>query len=288
MAGIIPGPLVPGPEAVRRRYGLLTAASGPLDLPVKGKAGGLRYVPVTCGSARLFPIECPADQQAQYNKIGDPNDPEIGALPFTVYASIDCGAAGYTEAEFEAKVTRRLENGEQGAVEFALWTGVTELGINSIPLGIDSFASAPDDVVVPDDSNPVAVLAAVEDWVYQIQGYGNAAYVHAPVSVASWMADHNLVIDDGPIKRTPYGSVWVFGGDYPGTGDGNDDPPVGGAYLYVTGQVTVWRSPDVFVFPADQTMDRTLNQRTLLAEREYAVGVDCLIGRALFNPLGGS
>ena len=108
------------------------------------------------------------------------------------------------------------------------------------------------------------------------------------MSVAAYAAAEYLVIDDGPVKRTPYGSIWVFGGGYPGTGDGGAAPPVGGAWIFVTGQTTVWRSPDVFVYPTDQTMDRATNQRRLLAERSYAIGFECLLGRTVFDPLGSS
>jgi hypothetical protein len=62
---------------------------------------------------------------------------------------------------------------------------------------------------------------------------------------------------------------------------------VGGAFLHITGQVQVWRSSSEFVYPADQTMNRTTNQRLLIAEREYAIGFDCFNGRAEFDPLGG-
>ena len=53
MAGsLIPAPIVPAPQPLRRRYGLFDAASGPLDLPAHGEGGGRpdsRY----SGSAQL-------------------------------------------------------------------------------------------------------------------------------------------------------------------------------------------------------------------------------------------
>src|SRR5690606_39334186 len=67
----------------------------------------------------------------------------------------------------------------------------------------------------------------------------------------------------------------------------SSDLPDGGAYLHVTGQVQVWRAPEPFVYPANQTMNRATNQRLLIAEREYAISFDCMNGRALFDPLGG-
>jgi hypothetical protein len=203
---------------------------------------------------------------------------------FAVVASEECGSLGYTAPEFEAKVRRRLANGEQGAAELALWTGLDPDG-NS--LNIPHLAETTDTVTIADPLSIVHVVAGIEDWAYREQGYGYVAYIHAPVAVAAHAADAGLVVDDGPLKRTPYGSIWIFGGGYPGTGAAGIDPPAGGTYIHVTGQVQVWRSPEEHVYPANQTMDRTTNQRLLMAEREYAIGFDCMNGRALFDPLGG-
>lgn len=285
MAGIIPGPLIPGPEPIGRRYGLLSAAAGPIDLPPHGRGGGVRYVPVTCGEATPYPIDCSGGFVDHAEKDVDSETPVFDARPFMVTASIECGSVGYTEAQNEARVQRRLANGEQGAAELALWTGATSVGGTS--LDIENLQDSAVDVAV-DSSDFTAVLAGLEDWLYLQQGYGNIGYLHAPVLTAAWAGDHHAVEKDGPLKKTPYGSIWIFGGGYPGTGAGGAEPPAGGAYIYITGQVTVWRASDVFTYPPEQTMDRSTNQILLLAEREYAIGFDCVVGRALFNPLGGS
>lgn len=282
--GIIPGPLITGPQPLRTRYGLLTAATGPMDLPTPhGRGGGVRFVPESCGSATPFAITCTAGSINDPTKFADAETPEFDALPFGVYASIECGALGYTGAEFENKVRQRLFNGEQHAVEQALWTG------NDAGFGITRYlAATTDNVTVPDETSIISVVSAMEDWLYNDNEYGYEGYIHAPVSVAAHAAAWNLVVKDGPLLRTPYGTVWVFGGGYPGTGALGAAPPLGGAYMHITGQTTVWRSRDVWVYPADQTMNRTTNQRLLIAEREYAVAFECENGRALFNPLGGS
>lgn len=287
---IIPGQLIQGPEPLRRRYGLFTAASGPMDLSPHGQGGGVRYVPVTCGEAHPYPIGC-YDGLVEVPAEGKPVDPDntlVEAPPFMVVASIECGAAGYTGAEFEEKVRRRLTNGEQGAVELALWTGLDPAGNG---LDIPNLADTAETVPVLDggDTSEIIseVVSALETYAYQTQAYGYVAYIHAPVGVAAYAAEAGLVQRDGNLLVTPYGSVWVFGGGYPGTGDEGDPAPIGGAYLHITGQVQVWRAPGEHVFPADQTMNRTTNQRLLIAEREYAVGFDCFNGRAEFDPLGG-
>lgn len=286
--GIVPAPLIAAPEPLRRRYGLFTAASGPVDLPRGGQGGGVRYDPVTCGTAHPYPIGCYGNEPAvpEGGKPRDPADSPVESGVFSVLASIDCGAAGYRAAEFEDRVRRRLEAGEQGAAEFALWTGLDAASGNDLDiLNLQDTAEA---IFPPENFDLDAVVAGLEDYAYNEQGYGYTAFIHAPVSVAAFAGASNLIVEDGPLKRTPYGSIWVFGGGYPGTGAGGASTFPGGSYIHITGQVQVWRSADVHVFPADQTMDRATNQRLLLAEREYAIGFDCLNGRAEFNPIGQS
>lgn len=284
-AGIIPGPLIAGPEPIGRRYGILTAAAGPIELPRGGRGGGVRYVPVTCGTARLWPIVCVDGVPGATAKEFDPRPDVFDAEPFLVYGSVNCGRIGYAAEEFQAMAMRNLADGEQGAVELALWTGEDEAGN---PLGITNLADTAVTVPVAADGDFTAVVAALEAYAYRTAGYGNVAYIHAPTEAASWAADHYLIVKDGPLLKTPLGSIWIFGGGYPGTGEAGAEPPGGGFYMHVTGQVTVWRAGEVAINPVDQSMDRSTNEVLVLAEREYAVGFDCLNGRSLFNPLGGS
>lgn len=282
---LIPGPLINGPEPVGKRRGLLSAASGPIDMETHARGGGYRYVPVTCGEAHTYAVDCSAGQVLHPEKEGDPDNALVDTGAFVVYASIECGAIGYSEREFRDKVERRLSNGEQGAAEYALWTGLSGDGGS---LGIPNLADDSTDISVAGDEDFAAVVGALEDWAYRQQGYGNVAYIHAPVRLAAWAAANYLIEKDGNQLKTPFGSIWVFGGGYPGTGAAGAEPPAGGTYLHITGQTTVWRSADIFTYPVNQTLDRTNNQRFLLSEREYAIGFDCIAGRALFNPLGGS
>jgi hypothetical protein len=239
--------LVPSPEPRAVRYGLLAAANGPLDLPPHGAGGGVSYEPVSCGVAHTFPVECDTTPP---EKVFDPGDDWVDAAPFLVYASLACGSAGHTPAELEGKVRRRLAAGEQTQAEAAL---------------ADVIAADPALAVLTsaDDGSIVAAVAELEQWLYERYGY--VGYLHAPPRAAAYAMDHGLLLRDGPVWRTAMGSVWVFGGGYPDDG-----------LIHITGQVTVWRSPDVQVPPAGQVFNRTTNQYALLAEREYAVAYDCL------------
>lgn len=290
MAGIIPAQLIDGPEPIGPRYGLFTAASGPIDLPGHGRGGGVKFVEKSCGSAHPYPIECSAQQVENPAKVGDPNNSTFEADPFMIYATIECGSVGYTTTEFVDMIERRYAMGAQEAAERALWDGVGDTAGGPASLDITNLVDS--GVAIPqasDDKLP-EVISALEDWIYRQQRYGNVAFIHAPFSMAAIAARDYLIVEKSgsSIKYTPGGSIWVFGGGYQGTGPGDVEPPAGGAYLYVTGQTTVYRAGDLFVSPIPQTLDRTDNQYFLLAEQEHAVAFECGAGAALYNPLGGS
>lgn len=248
---LIPRQVVPAPEPRGLRYGLLTAATGPLDLPSPhGRGGGVTYDPVSCGFARLYPVECDGTPP---EKEFDPADGYVNADPFVAYATYICGSVGSTQAELETKVQRRLANGEQSVAEQALWT-LMEADTDAV------------DATPTDTGSLVDVVSALEDWLYGDGGaaYGNIGFLHAsPGAAAHAMADQ-LLVRDGAIWRTAMGTIWVFGGGY------------GAGTVRISGNVTVWRSPDVLTPPAAQVFDRSNNEYRLLAEREYAVAYDCV------------
>jgi hypothetical protein len=250
---IIPRMVIPAPEPRGLRYGLFTAANGPNDLPPHGAAGGVTYDPVSCGHAHYYGTECHGSE-----KTFDANDELIKANPFVVYASLVCGSAGTTASAMEAKVRRRLANGEQTIAEYGM--GLV-LGAGATPL------ASPDPTMT-------GVVSDLEQWLYGISGanYGNIGYLHASPRMAAYAAEESLIVRDGPLLKTPMGTIWVFGGGYPDNGT-----------IYVSGQVTVWRSADVFVSSPAQTLNLTTNQYRVLAEREYAVAYDCVAASAVFD-----
>ena len=245
---------VDAPQPRGLRYGLLTAAVGPVELPTHGRASGITYEPTTCGFTREYPVECTDPGLKTFD---DGND-LVDAEPFVAYATYVCGAAGYTAAELEAKVRRRLMNGEQTSVERAL---------------ADVIMTSPDTVslLAPDSTSIAAVIGELEQWIYGDMQYGVTAYLHLPARASAYMAKEHTLIKDGPLWRTTMGTIVVFGGGYP---DG---------IVHITGQTAVWRSEDIFVYPPDQVFDKINNQFNLLAEREYAVAYDCLAASAPFD-----
>jgi hypothetical protein len=261
---IVPAEVIPAPQPRGLRYGLLTAATGPLELPAPaGLGGGVRYAPDSCGQARTYPIDCPADATPP-TKTFDPIEDLIDGEPFLVYSSLQCGSVGYTQAELEARVRRRFASGEQTAVETQM---AAILAAGAVPL------------TAPDPGSIESVVGELQEWLYGVGGanYGHVGYLHAPVRVQAYAAFAGLLLADGPLWKTQMGTIWVFGGGYPDTGT-----------IYISGQVTLWRATDVFVPPVDQTFDRSLNQYKLLAEREYAAAYDCVAASAQFTAAVGA
>jgi hypothetical protein len=278
MVVIVPPVIVEAPQPLGRRPSLITSAVGPLDLTSPhGLGGGVQFTETSCGLAYPYPINC--DEGDKPEKPLDPGNPSPVFPSFAVLAGIECASVGYTAAEYDSMIRRRLENGEAWAAEYALWHGTapdgTDLGIPNLNENVTEV----DSIVAYDPEHLGSVVSALEQWMYGTQGYGFAAFIHAPVGVAAWGNSFGeLVIRDGTRYRTPAGSVWVFGGGY----DADDG-------LRITGTTTVYRAAEPFVWPVHEaSLNRETNQLHLLAEREYAVTFECGVGSADFNPLGGS
>lgn len=278
---LIPGLRVPAPEPLGRRYGLFDAASGPLDLPSHGEGGGVHYVNETCGEGHAYGINCYDGNVAAPAKPLDTLGDEVESGVFAALATILCSPVGYTEAEYRRLVRRKLEATEQGIAERVFWTGEDDAGNAIGVLNLEKTAEA----IFPPTGGTArieTVVATLEDYAYRQQGYGYRAFIHAPSRFAPYAAESGLVQQDGPRKVTPNGSVWVFGGGYPGTGANGGAGWPGGGFLHITGQTTVWRSSEVSVY---QAFNQTTNERLSVAERAYAVAYDCFNARIEFNPL---
>lgn len=256
--------VVPAPEPRGLRYGLLQAAIGPLDLPTHGLGGGVVYEPVSCGFARTYPTLCHTEQGGATEKSFDSNEDPIARDSFVVYASIACGSAGKTQFDLETRVRRRLANGEQSQAEAGM---AAILAAGATPLIAPGLMLAD-------------VVGELEQWLYGSDAlpapadaqYGNIGYLHASPRIAAHAMGDELLFPDGPLLRTRMGTVWVFGGGYPDDGT-----------IYISGNVTVWRSPDVFVVPPQYLLNQGTNQYHLVAEREYAVSYDCVAASAIYN-----
>lgn len=248
------------------RYGLFTAANGPLDLPIHSRNGGLQYVEAMCGGGAPYEVECISAQNLK-TFTGSTNT-VLGA-PFVAMATFTCGTVGYTPAELRAFAVEKLKSTEQATVEAAFSTGAA----GAAP----SLTAASGAVTVVGGGTTVdEVLSELERALYCTSQYGVPGVVHVPIPVFNAMKSADLVNLVGGRWVTALGTV-VSTGCYAGNDPAGVPAADGTFWLYITGQTTVWRDPDsaIHVAPVEGTLDRTTNQQLMLAERYYVVAYEC-------------
>lgn len=275
MVATIPPVLVEKPTPFPpRRYGLLQAAVGPLDLPTHGRNGGMQYVTGLCYQGFGYEIECIDDQDSKAASFTENGSDTVIGAPFIVYATMVCGSAGFTFEENRSLVMERLRGVEQSMVEeiFSTSTFGQSPGLTAAD-GIITVTGAGDSV-----GN---VLSELERARYcgfgaNVTQYGPPGYLHVAIPVLNALKENHLVEFDGTRWRTPMGTV-VSAGCYANNDPAGVAPADGVFWMYITGQTTIWATPDsqVQVAPVEGSLDRTTNQFLMMAEREYVVTYEC-------------
>jgi hypothetical protein len=123
ITGLGPGVYVPQPPVGAQRYGLFSAANGPLDMPPHGEISGVTYEAEHCGDGFLWPgASCTPPAQS---KTFDGCNPFPYGTPFTVGATYHTSAIGRDEAAMERNVRVRHADNAQAIVEQMFWGGRT-------------------------------------------------------------------------------------------------------------------------------------------------------------------
>lgn len=263
----ITGPVyVPAPNPIVPRYGLFNVATGPLDLPVNARSGGLQYEISTCNLPIGYEVECQVDHNT---KVIESGTSTITGAPFVVYSAIRCDTVGlvnWGEESVKRYLFQQLVAGEQATVESIFSTGLVAQ-YPSLTSGSVNLGTA---------QGPVQAVGMLESWLYG--RYGLRGVIHAPMLAAAYIKGAHLVEPDGNVYgggvwRTEVGTAVSFG-NYAGTGPTGQ---AGGNWLYITGQVAIWRTPDsdLFVPPMGQVINRATNVITTVMEREYVITYDC-------------
>lgn len=257
-----------------RRYGLLQAAVGPLDLPVHGRNGGMQYVTGLCGTGFGYEIECIDDQDSKSAAFTENGSTTVLGAPFIVFATMQCGTAGFTFEENRALVMERLRGVEQSVVETVFSTST---------FGQSPGLVAADGIITVTGGGTAlsAVLSELERARYcgftgNLTQYGPPGVLHAPIPVFNRLKFEHLIEFDGTKWRTPIGTV-VSTGCYANNDPAGVAPADGVFWIYITGQTTIWATSDseVQVAPVEGSLDRTTNQFLMMAEREYVVTYEC-------------
>lgn len=256
------------PTPVVPRYGLFNVAVGPLDLVPHGYSGGIEYDVGTCSLPVGYEVNCMESHAA---KTFEGAIDTITGLPFIVYSSITCSPVSLTnfgQDRVRNYLFQQLVAGEQAAVERIFSTSDFGMGAG--------LANNPDAVNLGSAAGIVQGVSMLEEWLYE--RYGLPGVLHVPMRAAAYvqgahLADHESAT--GPWK-TPVGTLVSFG-NYAGEGPTGQAPAAGTTWLYITGQMAVFRAPDsrLLDIPVGQVLNRATNTVEIIMEREYVVTYDC-------------
>lgn len=259
------------PGSLTPSYGLfkVVTAMGAMNegapMPVHAGQGGLLYETHVCGLPKCFETNC---IDTMGTKVLDSKFTVVTGDPFVVVTDLTCGLVGLTPERTRDFLRERAVAGEQAQVEKTFSNG--DCGINpslanSTPLATALAASA----------NPVIAVGLLEEALYST--YGLVGVLHVPYFAAPFMlANHVMERDNAGIWRTAAGTA-VSLGNYDGTSPVGAAPGAGTSWIYITGQVSIWRTPesDVFYSPFDDSINRSTNQWSGFREREYIVTYEC-------------
>lgn len=261
------GPVyVPAPNPTVPRYGLFKVATGPLDLPVHARIGGLQYETGTCVLPDPYEVECLADHNT---KTLDGARTLVIGNPFIVFSNLLCGTVGLTDARLRLFMYEQLKAGEQAVVENVFSRGLV--------------AQAPSLLTSPTDLTPtpgtavdlVRAVSLLESWLYA--RYGLPGVLHVPAALQAYFSLHHQVEKDaGGVYRTRLGTAVSFG-NYAGLTTAGAAPAAGQTFIYITGQVAIWRTrdEDLEVTTVAQALNRATNTVTAVMEREFVIAYDC-------------
>jgi hypothetical protein len=259
--------LIDAPPPPPRPYGLFDVALGPMPFPVpEAVGGGLQYVPDDCvKDIFMYQMNCPA---VSGSKTFSVLDTPISGSPFGIITSYVCGSIGFSFDEAAERVRTRMTLREQRGVERRVWQGWdASNGLGTVP-GL--FRSA------TDLGTSGCVTEAVEMLEQALADNGIVGgAIHARPGMSAHLSNNYLVYEGpGRLKRTVYGTPYVFGQGYDGSGPAGQAATGSDEYMYASGRVLIWGT-DIAIPDPQQTMDRALNQMYVLGEKVYLAVVEC-------------
>jgi hypothetical protein len=227
----------------------------------------LQYQIATCDLPSCYEVECQADHNTK-TLTGEVTT--ITGNPFIVYSSVLCSPVGMTDEQLYQYLYTKLVAGEQAVVErvFSLQSCAQSPGLSN-NADVTTVTTGPVDLVNAISQLETAFYAA----------HGLPGTLHMPAALGSYLFYmHQLDRDSRGIWRTAMGTA-VSLGNYAGNTPAGAAPAAGEVWVYMTGQVAIWRTPDsdLMVTNRAETLTRTTNTVTAVMEREYVVTFDCLV-----------
>lgn len=224
--------------------GLYTAATvETLNDPAR-LAWGIEVWSVNCTEVTRFDPACGAE---------NPDKEQVSENGPTLFDSIGVLAAdecflGRTDAESQQRATQALRLGEQVAVEE--W--FAERLLTDAGTAADAPAGDP----------PIQFVLAVGSIEAALGARGLTGVIHAPARLAALAVHLGVATKSGARFLSPLGHTWAFGGGYGDLGN----------TIVGTGPVVVLQS-SVQTGIGNETRR---NERIAIAEREVAVGYECI------------
>jgi hypothetical protein len=221
-------------------------------------------------------------------KVDNINVVDRGATPITAYVRFDCSPVGNADAAEVA--ASALAQSESWQVERAFWTGLVDNKVLAFPhlaanatlvdaQGITLQQAA--SVVVTGSFDAAAGLGLLESALAAC--YNGVGVVHVPVKALPTFDAWGLIRRDGRDGttgqlgrqlRTANGNLVAVGAGYPGTSPAGVAAGTEQAWIYATGAVFGYRGPVQYTTTRD-SIDRSRNTLSMIAERTYVLGWDC-------------
>lgn len=255
----------PGPGFDVQPYGLFKVANGPLELPPLAITGGLEFETPYCGLPDGYAIACvPGSKAGSFTGGWD----LVTGDPFTVLEGSACGFGGWDQAASDARtrelVLSKLYAGEQRRVEDVFSRGTFGQARSLAGGGATALAAS---------ANIVEAFGLLESNFATT--YGLPGIIHVPlVAAAVTKASHLVEQGRDGIWYTVPGNRVSFG-NYAGLAPGGGAPAADHTNIYITAPVNIWSSPEPFVSPWAESVNKTTNQIFRFAEREYVITYEC-------------
>lgn len=229
--------------------------------------GGVQYIPDTCeDDVYLYAMNCPPVTGSKTFALVET---AVSGAPFSVVTSYSCNVVGFRLDEAEQRVRTRMMLHEQRAVERRLWQGQYSAGMGIIPGLFQQL-----NVATGTASCPTDAIAYLEQQLADNDIVGGV--IHARPYMSAHLAQSHLFSRTGPRTfATERGTPIVFGNGYDGTGPAGQAVTASAEYMYASGRVVIWATPETWVSPPQQVFNKSDNTLKLIGEKIYAVVVEC-------------
>lgn len=231
---------------------------------------GLSWEPYSCGPVFTTGADCPPEADVPEKTFDDGGTSDVEALPFWVYAPYKCSMIGREMSQARTRARRRLEAGEERAVEAAIANG---LALGNAPVIASAGA---------EDLTPAAGALSIKCGIAALEDYlgncgGGILHMTRGLAFLGFGAGVRVDKEDPSLLSTNLGTPVSAGAGYDLSGPDGTPVTDGESWIYATAPVTIWRGPIMDTPPEGEEwagVDRKINNIMALAERPYVAGWD--------------